>query len=748
MLVAGMKTKNSSKTARTPSGTVITQKATDIRGFFENGAINEIAQIVDPKSSSNQAYQCSQQDLRAELAKRDCQNTSDSSCLSHVIVRSTTAALKSKTKNKGGKQRIEKGVDKNKIIRGLKKTSPGKVLIEGVGKKTKKRDIQKMRNQKDVIEGMEISSPQKEESASINKEQGETVQQIKGQLMTIMTEMKKNVAEPANQQDECDLISLRSVMAMFKKMEEKIDSLTEYEGKKDIAKINTRISAFERKAAAASEVSALKKQLTHYKFLTRIQGGTIQRLNDMIDEMSTRMDNLELNVNKKMVTLTNFPVQDFKDKDREIEQIGTFFNQNFGFVPEIDDYFLIGTGSPPTIVISFVHLQEKRFIMQNKTMLKGVTTEGKSHFINEYVPVATNEKRRKERETAACFPEDAVSYKYGKIQIHGRYYVAPVQPPAPEKIVDLSLQQLDQLLAVNIANGDTFAKDDNKFTGYTLAVADHQQINDAYLKLRVLHPRARHIVCAYMLENVEHPDMRGFCDDGEVSAGRTLLNLLQQNNMEKRAVFVVRYFGQNKIGNDRYTCLRSAAISALENHSFNNILKVEQLVQISRPNQQQNPSASSLRAGRKPPFNRNRGRGSYPWNYAPQPQRGSYRNALTGNGRRNAYRRYRGAYTTTKAPVNTPPSQISSDGHSTQHSRNHAIQPNVKRKRPTSDGSSHQQEVANNSFTFASPRRIDHAAPTEPQQTDSDYEEEVSQESLRQYEEWSNAISDEESGRI
>ena len=359
-----------------------------------------------------------------------------------------------------------------------------------------------------------------------------------------------------------DVISVKAVMSMFKKVEQMLQPVTAQPSLASMEKIETKIDAVEKKSATVGEVSSLKKELIHQKFLNRVQGGSIQRLNDIIQELTGRLDNIELNNNKRSITLTNLPVD--KESDLAIAQVKTFFSETIGISPDIEDIFFIGNAEPQTMVITFQSLQEKKYVMQNKTSLKGYTTGGKPHFLNEYLPTAINEKRRRDREISSMFPQDAVTFNRGKMQIQGVYYKPKVTPPAHDEMINLSLAELDRVLAITIPNGDMFVKDNNEFTDYTIPVENIQQIKDAYLKLRILHPRARHIMCGYVIDNIDDPDNKNFCDDDEIGGGRILLETLELNNITNRVLFVIRYYGDNKIGQDRFTCIRNAAISAIQ----------------------------------------------------------------------------------------------------------------------------------------------------------------------------------------
>ena len=74
------------------------------------------------------------------------------------------------------------------------------------------------------------------------------------------------------------------------------------------------------------------------------------------------------------------------------------------------------------------------------------------------------------------------------------------------------------------------------------------EVKDFLNLLRKENPKARHVCYAYKIGGQVK-----YSDDGEPSgtAGRPLLNLLEQNNLDNAAVFVIRYFGGTLLGAGR-----------------------------------------------------------------------------------------------------------------------------------------------------------------------------------------------------
>ena len=87
--------------------------------------------------------------------------------------------------------------------------------------------------------------------------------------------------------------------------------------------------------------------------------------------------------------------------------------------------------------------------------------------------------------------------------------------------------------------------------------------------------RARHIVCAYWIDGPAHTS-QDFCDDGEPGAGRALLEILRNQNMKNKVIFVTRKYGGVKMGSSRFECYRAAAEVVLKAHPWNEILSIKQ----------------------------------------------------------------------------------------------------------------------------------------------------------------------------
>ena len=155
--------------------------------------------------------------------------------------------------------------------------------------------------------------------------------------------------------------------------------------------------------------------------------------------------------------------------------------------------------------------------------------------------------------------------------------------------------------------GDELAEKGNKFIGYTLVPSSYQQVQEAYTKVKLLHPAADHVTCAMYMKEVDL-FAQDYCDDGEHGAGRYLLDYLLQNKLKQRAVFVVRYFG-SKLNAHRFACIKHAAVTAVQKNPENPVMGLNQEAIIDTPVDLQNPTNSPQSRQRRIRLNQSRGRG-------------------------------------------------------------------------------------------------------------------------------------------
>ena len=166
---------------------------------------------------------------------------------------------------------------------------------------------------------------------------------------------------------------------------------------------------------------------------------------------------------------------------------------------------------------------------------------------------------------------DAVKYSKGSLCVKGEPYRKNLKivPPTPKQLIDLDADKLNSILKLNTKRSPKVMIGSSTFVGYVADVKSYQDINDAYIKVRMVQPEAKHVVCAYHMIDPEVDFSQETCyqmdyqDDGEPAAGRLILDTMNEYNVKHKAVFVARVYGGQKMGPNRFQGYAKAAKLAL-----------------------------------------------------------------------------------------------------------------------------------------------------------------------------------------
>ena len=385
----------------------------------------------------------------------------------------------------------------------------------------------------------------------------------------------------ANDQDNPTTMSITSVLLLMEKLRDDIRSdlsKNRLEDKKTMEEFKV-ICANEATKAASEVVEfydqdllKVRKELVHYKHRTEVLTEVCDRFQTQITDLEHRMENMEINSAKKMIIMTGFRANNLENKKDLSEELTDFFKVVLRVRVDIEEIFTLGSNYPRPIVMSFQNMQQKRAVMKNKTSLKNINKDTYGNvFINEYLPAASQEKKRREKEIISSLQpsedteeDQGIEHNFvkGNLYIRGEIYKCKVEPPTPSDLINMSVIELEKVLKMDTHKGPSVEQHRSKFTAHIASVKSHQQIRQIYKKMRLLHPEARHIVCAYWLEGGDTVYNQSFHDDQEPGAGRVLLKFLRENNLEGQVVFVARRYGGIRMGNDRFVCYQEAAKAA------------------------------------------------------------------------------------------------------------------------------------------------------------------------------------------
>lgn len=118
-----------------------------------------------------------------------------------------------------------------------------------------------------------------------------------------------------------------------------------------------------------------------------------------------------------------------------------------------------------------------------------------------------------------------------------------------------------------------FIEKKSRFIGEARAVHHADEAKETVSRLRLEHPRSRHVVWAYIIGS--DGALKGLSDDGEPhgTAGRPVLDPIAGSGLTNTLVTVVRYFGGEKLGTGGLvSAYGRCSREALEDMSFEELI--------------------------------------------------------------------------------------------------------------------------------------------------------------------------------
>ena len=252
----------------------------------------------------------------------------------------------------------------------------------------------------------------------------------------------------------------------------------------------------------------------------------------------------------------------------------------------IEDLYFIGNdvGKTRDIAIILQNIQQKKAVFAAIEKIKNyVNSKGKKYYFRDFLTTKQNEFRKKCQQVADRMMEEdevdreEVSTNNGKLFIGSKEYVPAVQPPDPTHVLRLPMPKLNRIMALPVQRGKLLQNRGNDFIGYTMPVSTTDEVNDAYMKIRLLHAEARHIVCAYSVPGVNFYQANDHCDDEDYGSSKVILDTMIKNEITNRAVYVVRNCGE-KLHSERMQMYSQAAKQVINAHPWNQITNTNQKV--------------------------------------------------------------------------------------------------------------------------------------------------------------------------
>lgn len=194
---------------------------------------------------------------------------------------------------------------------------------------------------------------------------------------------------------------------------------------------------------------------------------------------------------------------------------------------------------------------------------------GKQISINQQLPDALAEQKREIRQAIKETKrlekdkdeQDKSTFliRNNKLYINGQLKRKVLLPPTPEELF-VNSSDRKSLADIKMYTSTRKPAKGCSFQAFALPTERLNDVQMAYKRLFREFPGADHIAAAFNAEGEE-----GYQDDSEFGSGYRLLNVIREVKLFNTAVFVVRYYGGEHLGQQRFSVMKDLAEEALFN---------------------------------------------------------------------------------------------------------------------------------------------------------------------------------------
>ena len=320
----------------------------------------------------------------------------------------------------------------------------------------------------------------------------------------------------------------------------------------------------------STEVETLKTENENLKHSLSYYENRTERLERVVEEMQEKLVDVTTRSMRDNLIFHHIPEDKDETNEHTRQKIVKFMKESLKIreadTISMDRVHRMGKKLPSKdrpIVVKFNPYRGKEVVLQNVKNLKGT-----NYRVQEQFPPEVEEKRRdllaiaRQKKETAEKQGQGINYRLrgDKLWLNGELYKAPTQ----EKFI-FTKDDIEGAKKIAVAHSEVITVNDSTFQGHAARINTSSEVKPTILKSYAdnkLAASATHTIYAYRIR--EKGKMReNYADDGEIGAGRHLLNLLQSKGMDNIMVVVSRWYGGKKIGPDRFDAIKQVAQKAI-----------------------------------------------------------------------------------------------------------------------------------------------------------------------------------------
>ena len=154
--------------------------------------------------------------------------------------------------------------------------------------------------------------------------------------------------------------------------------------------------------------------------------------------------------------------------------------------------------------------------------------------------------------------------KKDKLFVNNDLYKNPCPAPQPQEILEIDDDEMEKMEKMTMVKTKPCGELGSTFRGLGVKITSRLELRRAYRKAKRAFPAATHVMCGYTFKKSKTENEYGKQDDGEHGGSHRILEAVKASNATNVAVFVVREFGGEHIGLNRFKHIKTCAGDVLK----------------------------------------------------------------------------------------------------------------------------------------------------------------------------------------
>ena len=271
-----------------------------------------------------------------------------------------------------------------------------------------------------------------------------------------------------------------------------------------------------------------------------------------IEGLRQRIEKMEINANKNNVLIYGIEEEDEEDCKQSVTN---FIKVKMEATEEVTilDAYRIGKGMNRPVLVQLSSIADKNYLFQHAKNLKGKkNNHNYSYFIQNDLPEDSQECDRWQRQLFVKNKRSVanklmMSFKNKHLHISNRPYKKAAPTPSQADLLLMTQEDRQKVQNAKVVRSKQTTEKNNTFSGYAIKTFDIREVHAVYKHLKLKHADSTHVTLAYHAIG-DRPVKSDYSDDGEIGAGRKIVDWLIQYKQEGVAVYIVRYHSGQNLG--------------------------------------------------------------------------------------------------------------------------------------------------------------------------------------------------------